>query len=79
MVEGNFARVDGIYWLVNKNLLYLWLHMANIEKWLIWSSSIGLGFLNPTSQLKSSDVTAVCMQLRTVRIGHGISKGEYMV
>ena len=27
-------------------------------------SSIGLGFLNPTSQIKCTDVIAFCMQLR---------------
>ena len=30
------------------------------------TSGIGLGFLNPTSQLKCTDVTAFCMQLRNI-------------
>ena len=35
-------------------------------------SSIVLGFLNPMLQLWSTDVTAFCMQLKTVRIGNNI-------
>ena len=34
----------------------------NIEEWAL--SSIGLCLFNPTSQLKCTDITAFCMQLR---------------
>ena len=42
-------------------------------------SSIGLGFLNPTSQLNHTDVIAFCMQLGIVRIGNDISEREGVI
>ena len=49
---------------------YLWVHLHftfEIKKsWkgvLSIASSIGLDFLNPTSQLRHTNVTAFCMQL----------------
>ena len=42
------------------------------------SSSIGLGFFNPTSQPKRADVTPFVCSKETVTIGNGISEGEWV-